>query len=103
MRGEGFDAVGEGFAGEIGTLGHPADEKAHVIDHQIAAACTGQAVPSDPCLAVLEMVGTGRPLDDGDRLAVLADDVDEAVPHWFEAAEEVLGLQPTGGGSFVIG
>ena len=33
----------------------------------------------------------------------LADDVDEAVPHRFEAAEEVLGLRPTGGGSFVIG
>ena len=68
---EGFDAVGEGLAGEIGTLGHPAHGKAHVIDHQIAAARTGQAVPADPCLAVLEMVGTGRPLNDGDRLAVL--------------------------------
>ena len=44
VSGEGFDAVGEGLAGEIGTLGHPAHGKAHVIDHQIAAARTGQAV-----------------------------------------------------------
>ena len=32
VSGEGFDAVGEGLAGELGTLGHPAHEKAHVID-----------------------------------------------------------------------
>ena len=55
---------------------------------------------ADPCLAVLEVIGAGGPLDHGDRLAVLADEVDEAVPHRFEAARVVLSLQPPAAAAF---
>jgi hypothetical protein len=77
---QGFDAVGERFAGEVGAARGLADQKADVVDDEIAAARTDQAVPADPGLAVLEMISARRPLDHRDGFSALADDVEEAVP-----------------------
>ena len=68
-------------------------KEAGLVDHQLEALGTGERVPADPAVAVLEMEGRRAPQEQADPLAVLLGDLIEAAAGRKAGAEEMLDLQ----------
>ena len=68
------------------------------IDDEVSPAGAGQRIPANPRSAVFEVIGAGRPNQEGHGLIGLLDDLEPRVAHGLEVAQEVLALKPLGNG-----
>ena len=102
VLGQRTHGMGQCFAGEIGPPGGFGNDKAHVVDDEVAPPRTGLRIPADPRFAVFEVVGTRRPLNGGDGLAILTDEVHQAVADGAKFSERMFFLQPFIGNGLVF-
>ena len=73
-----------------------------LFDAEVTPPRTGLRIPADPRLAVFEVVGTRRPLNGSDGLAILTDKVHQAVADGAGFSERMFFLQPFIGNGLVF-
>ena len=95
--------VGQRLAGEIGSPGALWYYEAHVVDDKVASTCAHLRVPTNPFLAVFEVVGARGPLNGRYRFPILADKLHQAVADGAAIPERVLFVQPLVGDGFIFG
>ena len=89
----------EALAGEIGATRLRGDEETAKLDDEFKAVSTGDGVPADPCVAVLESLGCTGPTQDGDEVfaaifrVVFVNPLPKDMPGGATGFEVVLGIQ----------